>query len=57
MVSRTCIFSLSYRKSATPIYESSPDKNRAINEIIEIYKRTFQQESVLRATSEVKVSF
>ncbi|MEG3850836.1 DUF3574 domain-containing protein [Microcoleus sp. herbarium19] len=39
------------------IYESSPEKNRAINEIIETYKRTFQQESVLRATSEVKVSF
>ncbi|MEG4573595.1 DUF3574 domain-containing protein [Microcoleus sp. N3A4] len=39
------------------IYDSSPDKNRAINEIIETYKRTFQQESVLRATSEVKVSF
>ena len=39
------------------IYESSPDKNQAIHEIIETYKRTFQQESVLRATSEVKVSF
>ncbi|MEG3897870.1 MULTISPECIES: DUF3574 domain-containing protein [unclassified Microcoleus] len=39
------------------IYESSPDKNRAINEIVETYKRTFQQESVLRATSEVKVCF
>ncbi|MEG3842207.1 DUF3574 domain-containing protein [Microcoleus sp. herbarium14] len=39
------------------IYENSPEKNRAINEIIETYKRTFQQESVLRATSEVKVSF
>jgi len=39
------------------IYEKSPEKNRAINEIIETYKRTFQQESVLRATSEVKVSF
>lgn len=39
------------------IYESSPEKNQAINEIIETYKRTFQQESVLRATSEVKVSF
>ncbi|WP_333327590.1 DUF3574 domain-containing protein [Microcoleus sp. T3_A4] len=32
-------------------------KNQAIHEIIETYKRTFQQESVLRATSEVKVSF
>ena len=39
------------------IYESSSEKNQAINEIIEAYKRTFQQESVLRATSEVKVSF
>ena len=39
------------------IYEKSPEKNRAVNEIIENYKRTFQQESVLRATSEVKVSF
>lgn len=39
------------------IYESSPEKNQAIHEIIETYKRTFLQESVLRATSEVKVSF
>jgi hypothetical protein len=39
------------------IYESSPGKDRAINEIIETYKRTFQQESVLRATSRVKVAF
>jgi Protein of unknown function (DUF3574) len=39
------------------IYENTPEKNRAITEIIETYKRTFQQESVLRATSEVKVSF
>lgn len=39
------------------IYESSPDKNQAIHEIIETYKRTFLQESVLRATSPVKVSF
>ncbi|MEG4800863.1 DUF3574 domain-containing protein [Microcoleus sp. ARI1-B5] len=39
------------------IYENSREKNRAINEIIETYKRRFQQESVLRATSEVKVSF
>lgn len=38
------------------IYESSREKNQAIHEIIETYKRTFQQESVLRATSEVKVS-
>ena len=39
------------------IYEKTPEKNRAITEIIETYKRTFQQESVLRTTSEVKVSF
>ena len=39
------------------IYEKNPEKNQAVNEIIETYKRTFQQESVLRATSEVKVSF
>ncbi len=39
------------------IYENSPAKNRAIQEIIENYKRRFQQESVLRTTSEVKVSF
>lgn len=39
------------------IYEKSPEKNQAIHEIIETYKRTFQQESVLRVTSEVKVSF
>jgi hypothetical protein len=39
------------------IYESSREKNQAINEIIAPYKGTFQQESVLRATSEVKVYF
>jgi hypothetical protein len=39
------------------IYESSQVKNRAIQEIIENYKGRFQQESVLRTTSEVKVSF
>lgn len=39
------------------IYENSPEKNRAIAEIIDIYKRTFQQESVLRVTTEAKVSF
>ena len=39
------------------IYENTPAKNRAITEIIETYKRTFQQESVLRTTSEVKISF
>jgi len=39
------------------IYENSPEKNQAIAEIIDIYKRTFQQESVLRVTTEAKVSF
>jgi Protein of unknown function (DUF3574) len=39
------------------IYENGREKNQAINQIIETYKRTFQQESVLRATSKVKVSF
>jgi hypothetical protein len=39
------------------IYESSAEKNQAINEIIAFYKRTFQQESVLQATSEEPVSF
>ncbi|NJK73694.1 MAG: DUF3574 domain-containing protein [Microcoleus sp. SU_5_6] len=39
------------------IYESSPEKEGAVNEIIETYKRRFQQESVLRTTTEVKVSF
>ncbi|MGL5064514.1 MAG: DUF3574 domain-containing protein [Microcoleus sp.] len=39
------------------IYETSSDKERAVNEIIETYKRRFQQESVLRTTTEVKVSF
>jgi hypothetical protein len=39
------------------IYESSPEKNQAINEIIAPYKGTFQQESVLRATSEEPISF
>jgi Protein of unknown function (DUF3574) len=39
------------------IYDNTPEKDRAINEIIETYKRTFQQESVLRATNRVKVSF
>lgn len=39
------------------IYESSPEKERAVSEIIETYKRRFQQESVLRTTTEVKVSF
>jgi hypothetical protein len=39
------------------IYENSPTKNQAIAQIIDIYKRMFDQESVLRVTSSVKVSF
>lgn len=39
------------------IHENSQEKNRAIQEIIENYKSRFQQQSVLRTTSEVKVSF
>jgi hypothetical protein len=39
------------------IYESSAEKNQAINEIIARYKRTLQQESVLRVTSEEPVFF
>jgi Protein of unknown function (DUF3574) len=39
------------------IYENRPEKNRAIENIIKTYKHTFQQESVLRVTSQVQVSF
>ncbi|MBE9095937.1 DUF3574 domain-containing protein [Tychonema sp. LEGE 07203] len=39
------------------IYQENSEKNRAVQEIIETYKRRFQQESVLRTTSQVKVSF
>lgn len=39
------------------IYEDSTVKKQAIAEIIDLYKRTFHQESVLRVTSEVKASF
>ncbi|PMB21434.1 hypothetical protein CEN40_25615 [Fischerella thermalis CCMEE 5205] len=39
------------------IYENSQTKNQKIEEIIASYKKTFQQESVLRVTSSVKVSF
>ncbi|MBD2434183.1 MULTISPECIES: DUF3574 domain-containing protein [Fischerella] len=39
------------------IYENSQTKNQKIEEIIASYKRTFRQESVLRVTSSVKVSF
>lgn len=39
------------------IYENSPTKNQMIVQIIDIYKRLFAQESVLRVTSSVRVSF
>lgn len=39
------------------IYENSQIQNQKIEEIIASYKKTFQQESVLRVTSSVKVSF
>lgn len=39
------------------IYENSSTKNQMIAEIINIYKCMFQQESVLRVTSSVKVTF
>jgi hypothetical protein len=38
------------------IYSPSPEKNQAINEIIDSYKQKFQQESVLRVSSTVQVS-
>lgn len=39
------------------IYENSRTKNQMIEEVIASYKRKFKQESVLRVTSTVKVSF
>jgi len=39
------------------IYEKRPEKERAIQKIITTYKHTFQQESVLRVTSQVQISF
>ena len=39
------------------IHKPGPDKDAAIQKIIETYKRQFQQESVLRVTSAVKVEF
>ncbi|MFM9264524.1 DUF3574 domain-containing protein [Tychonema sp. BBK16] len=38
------------------IYENRPEKERVIEKMIKTYKRTFQQESVLRITSQVQVS-
>ncbi len=39
------------------IYQNSQTQNQKVEEIIASYKKTFQQESVLRVTSSVKVSF
>ncbi len=39
------------------IYKNSPDKNKAIQAIIDRYKQKFQQESVLRVTSIAQVTF
>ncbi len=39
------------------IYENNLAKNQKVEEAIANYKRTFQQESVLRVTSNVNVSF
>jgi hypothetical protein len=39
------------------IRENNPTKERLIQEIIDIYKQTFRQESVLRVTSSVQASF
>ncbi|MDM9384837.1 DUF3574 domain-containing protein [Chlorogloeopsis sp. ULAP01] len=39
------------------IYENNHKRNQMIEEVIASYKRAFHQESVLRVTSSVKVSF
>jgi hypothetical protein len=39
------------------LYESSPDRERALDEIVRIYKERFQQESVLRVRQRADVSF
>ncbi|MDY6785444.1 MAG: DUF3574 domain-containing protein [Cyanobacteriota bacterium] len=39
------------------LYADSRDRDRAIEEIIDRYKQQFNQESVLRVTSPVRVSF
>jgi hypothetical protein len=39
------------------LYESSPDRERAVDEIVRIYKERFQQESVLRVRQRADVSF
>jgi hypothetical protein len=39
------------------IYEPSPSREKAIQEIMQKYKQKFQQESVLRVTNEVRATF
>ncbi|OKH44749.1 hypothetical protein NIES2101_27790 [Calothrix sp. HK-06] len=39
------------------VYETNPTKNQMVQETISSYKKTFQQEAVLRVTSNAKVSF
>lgn len=39
------------------VYETNQSKNQMVQEAISSYKKTFQQEAVLRVTSNVKVSF
>ncbi|MBF2065360.1 MAG: DUF3574 domain-containing protein [Calothrix sp. C42_A2020_038] len=39
------------------VYEANSTKNKMVQETISTYKKTFQQESVLRVTSNVHVSF
>jgi Protein of unknown function (DUF3574) len=39
------------------VYENSSTKNKMVQDTILNYKQTFQQEAVLRVTSNVKVSF
>ena len=39
------------------IYEENSTKNKMVKDTISNYKQTFQQEAVLRVTSNVKVSF
>lgn len=39
------------------IHPDSPDSNRAIQEIIDAYKKKFRQESVMKVRSSADVSF
>lgn len=44
-------------KLVVVVYESNSTKNQMVQETISSYKKTFQQEAVLRVSSDVKVSF